>query len=108
MPCRHASATEVALAIISVNECKLADMMTIDEKQLRAIITGKTEVSPPELAKELLAARVKLASWNVNWRRRFAYLSPVRARYAKLKRDMLRASAIAVRQFVKPVFLLRG
>ena len=52
---------EVALAIISVNECKLADMMTIDEKQLRAIITGeKTEVSPPELAKELLAARVKI------------------------------------------------
>lgn len=35
--------------------------MTIDEKQLRAIITGeKTEVSPPELAKELLAARVKI------------------------------------------------
>lgn len=35
--------------------------MTIDEKQLRAIITGeKTEVSLPELAKELLAARLKI------------------------------------------------
>ncbi|EIW9480095.1 hypothetical protein FYL58_22470 [Klebsiella aerogenes] len=37
-------------------------MMTIDETQLRAVITGaKTEVSAAELAVELLAARQKIS-----------------------------------------------
>ncbi len=83
--------------------------MTIDEKQLRAIITGeKTEVSPPELAKELLAARVKIGELERQLatpiRLPFSSASPV----CEIEAGYAAASAIAVRQFVKPVFLLRG